>query len=54
MRLTSIYSVTCICGKPVEWDSAEKQTECPYCRRVLVVEAFPNTALVTVAAGGRQ
>lgn len=54
MRLTAIYSVCCPCGHLVEWDSAEKQAHCPHCQRVLVVEAWPNTPLVTVAAGGRQ
>jgi hypothetical protein len=54
MRLTAVYSVTCPCGKPAEWDSAEQQTVCPHCRRVLAVEAWPNTALVTIAAGGRR
>jgi DNA-directed RNA polymerase subunit RPC12/RpoP len=54
MRLTALFSVLCPCGHPVEWDSADRETACPHCRRVLVVEAWPNTKLVTVVAEGRR
>jgi hypothetical protein len=54
MKKLGLFSVSCLCGHPVEGDSAETQAAAPHCTRVLVVEAWPNTPLVTIAAGGRK
>jgi hypothetical protein len=54
VRETAIFCVNCPCGHPVEWDSSIDWATCPHCKRWLVVEAWPNTPLVTIAAGGRK
>jgi hypothetical protein len=51
MRITSIYSVVCSCGKPVEWPDSSVSHACPFCKRELLVAKWPNDPLLTLAAG---
>jgi hypothetical protein len=51
MRLTSIYSVVCDCGRVVEWPDATREFLCA-CGRVLVVAAWPNDPKMTVGPDG--
>jgi hypothetical protein len=50
MRLTSVYSVTCSCGQHHEWDDSINWKTCP-CGKTLIVKAWPNDPLLTLAAG---
>jgi hypothetical protein len=50
MRSASAWHVVCPCSATVEWPDHNRCATCPKCGRILEVAAFPNDALMTVAA----
>lgn len=53
MRLTSILSLTCPCGRQVEITDTQRVAKCQ-CGRTLVVEAIRNDDLKTVQPEARS
>lgn len=54
MRATSVWSVVCLCGVPVEWPDVSRETVCGACGITVGVGQWPNTDLKVVGADDKR
>ncbi len=53
MRTASVYAVTCVCGKSLEWPSAESSHRCQ-CGRLVTIKERPNHSLMTIQPARKE